>query len=197
MESKGIATRFKGVDFRSRLEAKWAHVFDKLGWEWLYEPIDLEGWIPDFLIRCKGSHDLLIDIKPIARFDSAEAFEQIARKIDFALDATDQRYSAAVLGIAPSLVYGDLTIGRMRHPEPFICVGLDTARFTSCGGGDIGLNQIDGDWTCQIHGKHSKHLDEGDRFHIELAFRDAANAVQWNKKTPRHIADVLGSMGLR
>lgn len=43
-----IPTRYSGVQFRSRLEARWAAFFDIAGWRWQYEPIDLAGWIPDF-----------------------------------------------------------------------------------------------------------------------------------------------------
>jgi hypothetical protein len=46
-----IPTVFAGVQFRSRLEARWAAFFELLKWPWDYEPIDLAGYIPDFLIR--------------------------------------------------------------------------------------------------------------------------------------------------
>lgn len=57
-----IPTKYNGVNFRSRLEARWAAFFDLLKWEWEYEPIDLNGWIPDFKI--KGAVDILVEVKP-------------------------------------------------------------------------------------------------------------------------------------
>lgn len=48
---KAIPTVYGGVCFRSRLEARWAAFFDLIEWSWLYEPIDLNGWIPDFQLR--------------------------------------------------------------------------------------------------------------------------------------------------
>ena len=48
-----IVTPYNGINFRSRLEAKWAAMFDHLGVEWLYE---MEGYelsrryLPDFFI---------------------------------------------------------------------------------------------------------------------------------------------------
>ncbi len=39
---------YAGVQFRSRLEARWAAMFDLLGWPWEYEPVDLDGYIPDY-----------------------------------------------------------------------------------------------------------------------------------------------------
>ena len=51
--SAAIPTTYKGIRFRSRLEARWAAMFDICGWRWEYEPLDLPGWIPDFLIHTK------------------------------------------------------------------------------------------------------------------------------------------------
>lgn len=48
-------TKYNGVQFRSRLEAKWAAFFDILKWPWLYEPVDLGEWSPDFISRLQGS----------------------------------------------------------------------------------------------------------------------------------------------
>src|SRR5262249_22455242 len=63
-----IPTTYKSVNFRSRLEAKWAAMFDLLKWEWHYEPIDLNGWIPDFLLTktsFENSKPCLVECKPI------------------------------------------------------------------------------------------------------------------------------------
>jgi hypothetical protein len=65
---KAIPTTYKGVKFRSRLEARWAVMFDKLGWHWRYEPLDLDGWIPDFIIN-----DVLpVEVKPYLWANSAD-----------------------------------------------------------------------------------------------------------------------------
>lgn len=66
---KAIPTRYAGVNFRSRLEARWAAFFDLCGWKWEYEPFDLEGWCPDFLL--KGKRRALIEVKPI-EFDGSD-----------------------------------------------------------------------------------------------------------------------------
>jgi hypothetical protein len=47
---EGIPTMYKGVNYRSRLEARWAAFFDRARWPYQYEPLDLPGWIPDFAI---------------------------------------------------------------------------------------------------------------------------------------------------
>lgn len=46
-----IPTRYLGIQFRSRLEARWAAFFSLVGWRWRYEPIDLAGYIPDFIVN--------------------------------------------------------------------------------------------------------------------------------------------------
>lgn len=48
-------TRYKGCHFRSRLEARWAVLFDESGIDWEYEPTSLQRddgtlWIPDFYL---------------------------------------------------------------------------------------------------------------------------------------------------
>lgn len=80
-----IPTVYRGIQMRSRLEAKWACVFDSLGWRWEYEPLDLKGWIPDFVLDIKGfKKPVLAEIKPI--FDYQEDRSTII-KIEQALGA--------------------------------------------------------------------------------------------------------------
>ena len=59
----GIPTKYNHCQFRSRLEAKWAAFFDLVGWKWEYDPFDLNGWIPDFLLI--GTREkVLVEVKP-------------------------------------------------------------------------------------------------------------------------------------
>jgi hypothetical protein len=73
-----IPTQYKGINFRSRLEAKWAKMFDLLGWKWEYEPFDLDGYIPDFLI--KSERPLLVEIKPASTIKQLSAMCEKALK---------------------------------------------------------------------------------------------------------------------
>lgn len=65
---KAIETQYAGRKFRSRLEARWAVVFDALGLKWEYEKegYDLDGvrYLPDFYISNGGGY--WIEIKPDA-----------------------------------------------------------------------------------------------------------------------------------
>lgn len=62
-EVHAIPTVYEGIKFRSRLEAKWAAMFDQLGWSWEYEPIDLKGYIPDFVLKWDHGHTIC-EVKP-------------------------------------------------------------------------------------------------------------------------------------
>ena len=58
-----IPTEYEGTMYRSRLEARWAAMFDLLCWRVEYEPFDLHGWIPDFVIVGKPQ-EVYVEIKP-------------------------------------------------------------------------------------------------------------------------------------
>lgn len=78
-----IPTTYKGVNMRSRLEATWAAFFDLLGVEWQYEPVDLQGYIPDFIISLgplsKITGPVLVEIKGAV---SVEELHPHKKKID-------------------------------------------------------------------------------------------------------------------
>lgn len=65
-----IPTVYRGVRYRSRLEARWAAFFDQLGWNHTYEPYDLGLWSPDFIIKIAGEYTnaILVEVKPIGEF---------------------------------------------------------------------------------------------------------------------------------
>ena len=66
-------TMYNGRLYRSRLEARVAAYFELREWEFEYEPFDLKGWSPDFLIK-SGMFNLepgisnpvqtLVEVKP-------------------------------------------------------------------------------------------------------------------------------------
>jgi len=71
---RAIPTVYKGRQYRSRLEAKWAAFFDLLGMRAEYEPMDLGTWSPDFLLGTST----LVEVKPIQTFDDATADKMTA-----------------------------------------------------------------------------------------------------------------------
>lgn len=61
-------TAYKGVNFRSRLEARWAAFFDSYNYRWAYEPIDFGGWSPDFILS-HGAYTDYVEVKPTTELD--------------------------------------------------------------------------------------------------------------------------------
>ena len=57
-----ITTIFDGIEYRSRLESRWAAFFSNIGWHTTYEPFDGDGYIPDFLVH--GERPMLVEVKP-------------------------------------------------------------------------------------------------------------------------------------
>lgn len=73
-------TEYKGYLFRSSLEARWAAFFDQLGVEWRYEALDLNGYIPDFILP---NTNLLIEVKPLLKVeDAVQHIEKVSRAWD-------------------------------------------------------------------------------------------------------------------
>ena len=63
-----IETRYKGYNFRSRLEARWAVFFDRLGLHWEYEKEgfylpDGTMYLPDFYVQSEAGEGWFIEVK--------------------------------------------------------------------------------------------------------------------------------------
>jgi hypothetical protein len=78
-----IETAYRGHLFRSRLEARWAAMFDLLGWSWTYEPFDCAGYIPDFVLH--GDRPVLVEVKPDLTY---EELAKHASRIETAIRGT-------------------------------------------------------------------------------------------------------------
>ena len=131
-------TQYAGVNFRSRLEARWAAFFDLRGWHWEYEPIDLQGWVPDFrlILPPTKSHPKeyygmkfvrdprpLVEVKPIdlvARGDNTPGLFEA-----FSVDKIYRAHSGTVLLLGQSPDY------MWRIPD---CGGVDDAIQIYAGG---------------------------------------------------------------
>lgn len=65
MSIRAIETKYRGYNFRSRLEARWAVFFDSMNVHWEYEPegfvLPSGGYLPDFYLP---DNRLWIEIKP-------------------------------------------------------------------------------------------------------------------------------------
>jgi hypothetical protein len=79
--SGGIPTTYVNIRFRSRLEAQWAAFFDLLSWPWEYEPSDLRGYIPDFILKFDQSKwndygPLLVEVKSESSIEALVAHSE-------------------------------------------------------------------------------------------------------------------------
>lgn len=112
-EIKAIPTTYAGVNFRSRLEARWAAFFDLCGWTWDYEPFDLNGWSPDFLI--KGlTLPVLVEVKPI---DLAEPITvETVNAYTKAVLHSGSEHALLLLGLGP---VDEFSLGSAIHTSPY------------------------------------------------------------------------------
>jgi hypothetical protein len=109
---KAIETRYKGYRFRSRLEARWAVFFDKIGLEWLYEPEGFDlgeiGWyLPDFYLPDWKSY---IEIKPtIPSFRELLKSVELIMNMNASRDRNNLRYGYIICGTPgrPKIVRDD------------------------------------------------------------------------------------------
>lgn len=176
-QSKAIETLYGDVMFKSRLEARWAAFFDLMGWQWTYEPIDLDGWIPDFQLGVIGG---LVEVKPFLRPGDWQAMiADIAR----ALQNHDMKPRVLLLGVSPMAIVGDyVSIGWMLeyHGEWM----LDTAVVGRYGpGGPMGCHANSNDWTCFVSGVHHGGTTAyfgGDE--VGANWRKASNVTQWRHR---------------
>lgn len=118
MEIKAIPTFYKSCFFRSRLEARWAAFFDLLGWRWEYEPIDLNGYIPDFILIGKDER-VLVEIKPYWDLDSFKK-NGVIDKTNKAIKNTDyEQYDVLYLGAVLPQDHWHLYLGWLDEKSNF------------------------------------------------------------------------------
>lgn len=121
---KAHPTKYSDVMFRSRLEARWAAFFDLCEFEWQYEPVDLDGWTPDFYLKfpcghssCGGYHSLFVEVKPysnIAEFAGHQCMTWAYGLRDNASYTTSARLGAdgaAGFGLNPDVTTFEIAHG--------------------------------------------------------------------------------------
>lgn len=111
---KAHPTKYSGVEFRSRLEARWAAFFDLAEWKWEYEPFDFQGWTPDFFVSwpckhsdCNGSHSLLVEVKPYTSIDEFKDHQCM----NYFYGAGPIADSSAAFGYSPKVTYWEMGHG--------------------------------------------------------------------------------------
>lgn len=186
MESavRAIPTVYKDVQFRSRLEARWAAFFDMCKWPWEYEPIDLAGYIPDFILRFH--EPLLVEVKPSLDFKDLQKHVQ-------KLEQSGWDKEMLIVG-AMLMPPGDLTLSGEGS------LGLLCERYESrvnwgaavpyrCGKcSEMTICHDEWTYSCRRSGCYNgDHYLSDESVGLHSLWRKAGNAVQW--KPPLHAVD--------
>lgn len=180
-----IPTTYKNVRFRSRLEARWAAFFDLCDWSWQYEPIDLNGWIPDFILGTRNP--ILVEVKP--RLNLTEPGDAGA-KMERASEGTEWGGNEKLLlGLGPfrpvgAACYGRLSLGLLAEgnyaADPGRYWWWQDALVGDYGGPDF--CPAYGDYTGRMTGVHYKWpggvVDGTEPLFLEFWNR-AGNTTQW------------------
>jgi hypothetical protein len=169
-----IKTMINGTLFRSRLEAKWATFFNLLGWKYEYEPYDLDGWIPDFVLL--GADEILVEVKPylaLEDFDTSKIFN--------AMQKTEKSLKEILLvglSLHPSESFDGCSIGWLYDRN----CSFDQSVINHYHG-NYGFIHSSGSWVDRITG-----LYDGDALlniptynDILSIWKQAGNEVQWKK----------------
>jgi hypothetical protein len=184
---KARPTTYGGVQFRSRLEARWAAFFDCMGWRWEYEPFEGNNYIPDFVLL--GNAPVAVEVKPAT---SVDELRQYAPKVTDELEGV-WHHDIALVGLAPLLgpceSFTDTSvIGLLLEryePDEFT-----TASGWVDGGGvwmrcnHCGLTTFHHDhmwYQARIcgHADGDHHIGKASERLIRDAWATAANATQW------------------
>lgn len=177
---KGICTIGpRGINFRSRVEAKWATFFDLLGLDWSYEPYDLEGYIPDFILVF-DKMELLVEVK----------YELIYENLDVHRDKIIQsgwEKSFLIVGCEPWIIeYPDNNerkITKINNENSYVNPGI------------LYVANKDGwEYTCpyfveennniliKYFQEETKDMKNGNSDFIYKKWIEATNKCQWKKK---------------
>lgn len=179
-KTHAIPTLYKGTQFRSRLEAKWAAFFDALGWKWEYEPLDLDGYIPDFILKWKPA--MLVEVKGATDHNT---LREHIRKIDMSGWAGEFMVVGAVLLESeddPKIESLGLLAERQRG---FGDVLGDAVFFrcTICGRASVAHSTAN--YACRVSGCHDGKHHRDFSFSARAAWVKAGNAVQWKPTKPK------------
>ena len=199
-----IETKYRGMLFRSRLEARWAAFFDRAGWHWEYEPFDLSGWVPDFAIRAPSGparKPVLVEVKPIL-----EMHGPTIERIERAISASGLDYEALLLG--SSIVTDNMQryayvgwLGEHALDDNGASVGVlnfapallvnhrqlssreENAR--RCGSMNLDFYHTEGFWGCRMSGFYDGNAVESHLLPYDHALEEWSHAHAATKYRPR------------
>ena len=189
---KAIPVKIDGIQFRSKLEARWYLFMKRLGWKIMYEP-EIEGlnkWIPDWLIIGEDKK-ILVDIKPI---DTVEDWEKNPDRIRIEESGIKnlKAYELLILGTNLQLD-GDSRMGLLyvrdafweEGKEPVVLQDHSRANCVFSIGDDkkqIGFMDTYGGWHCRITGDGGKtYLTRGNGAYNDSDTHYKSIDKMWNE----------------
>lgn len=174
---KAIPTDYRGTHFRSRLEAKWAAFFDLVGWPWQYEPIDLNGYIPDFVLPLYKP--IVVEVKPELYLQ--QLFQHRKRIEDSGWDK-----EAMIVGADTfQNEFEDAAIGILweRHHERDVSGNWACSIFHKCTKcNSWSFHHEEWTWSCRVQGCYEgdHYLDKPEPETLRRLFAEASRIVQYN-----------------
>ena len=172
MNATAFPTRYDGVFYRSRLEARWAAFFDLLGWPHVYEPFDLEGYIPDFVLLFH--EPILVEVKP-------ELYLKDLGQHGPKIEASGWDKEALIVGAR--LFEGDWTdsdsIGLLRIDQSADFLKATMARCGDCG--RPSFVPAEAGWGCRVCGAYrgDKLMDHS--YRARPLWNLAGEKTQWHR----------------
>ena len=188
-----IPTLWRGVQFRSRLEARWAAFFTQLGWSWEYEPVDFNGYIPDFVL--KFPNPTFVEVKPF--FHHADPVIRQAIEKAAASGMKDGHFDQGTNIYHPGqelLVVGATLFDNWCQSGGESCIAVGLLGISDSGFAQVGVccschrfsyYSEFGSFHCRVCGNHDGNpLSDGTpapaiRARAEAAWLHAGNQVQW------------------
>lgn len=176
-----IPTEYRGHRFRSRLEARWACFFDNCGWPWEYEPFDLDGYIPDFVLTFPHA-PILVEVKPVLYM--AEFKEHWPK-----IKQSGWDHEAMIVGarIFKTRFCGDpAVIGchseRETDPDWPAWLESEALLHTCFKCKAISFHNHEGSWRCRVNGCYDgdAYVDYWGYEEARKLFADCGGVVQWN-----------------
>lgn len=169
----GIPTWYDGTLYRSRGEARWAVYFDSIGWEWVYEPVDGDGYIPDFLI--KGKSPFFIEVK------SATQEAKYREPIPKIAAGVGQRWGHDILVVgADVVIHGDVAgilVDFLHGPDDWNTTYAEWVYCPECVGLRIAATNTGGHMRpCGHDAPKGGNSPSG---HPQALWKLAGNPVQW------------------
>jgi len=175
----GIATYHRDRRHRSRLEARYSRFFDLMRWKHEYEPFDLGGWIPDFIIGKR----LLVEVKPFALAeDWSEEVEIICRAMQESKRAED----VLLLGCyGPEILDDSLSLGFIleKTEDGVFDWNIDDTYFGATHRGiTFDVSARAGSWKYRVENLYTgagPYTDAATIGFVEKAWATAGNDTQW------------------